>query len=99
AVSKRHDPAEKPGAGAKPVGDPVPFTTKPSASRNAEGRSTTTTGLCGTEQNFDDGTSVIGATEKLAATQTDGLNATLTAFCRRVRNGVRIPMIADTCSD
>jgi hypothetical protein len=75
-----------PGVEAKPIGNPLPFTTKPSASGNLRGRSQTT-GLSGTEQKFDDGSSVIEAIEKLEATRTDGLNATLTASCRRVSKG------------
>jgi hypothetical protein len=84
-------PADKQGPGTsgtepKPAGDPAPFTTKPAASGNTGGQSTTT-GLSGTEQKFDDGTSVIEATEKLAATRTGGFDATLTASCRRVSQG------------
>jgi len=81
------DPNDKPTTqvpdGTKPVGDPVPFTTKPSSSGNQGGQSTTT-GLNGTEQKFDDGSSVIEATEGLAASRTGGFNAKLTATCRRV---------------
>jgi hypothetical protein len=69
-----------------PVGNPQPFGTKPSKSGNDRGTSTTT-GLNGTVQKLDDGTLVIEATEKLTATRTDGLNAALTASCRRVTKG------------
>jgi hypothetical protein len=68
---------------AAPVGAPVPFTTRPSISGNADG-SSRTKGLNGTKQSFDDGTTVIEATEALGATRADGLDATLTAFQRRV---------------
>lgn len=71
---------------ASPVGDPEPFKTSPSSSGNASGTSTTT-GLRGTLQKFDDGSVVIEATEDLAATRTDGLHASLTASCRRVQKG------------
>src|SRR6516164_2400831 len=47
---------------AAPVGAPVPFTTRPSISGNADG-SSRTKGLNGTKQSFDDGTTVIEATE------------------------------------
>ena len=67
---------------AHPVGQPQPFTTNPSASSNANGRSKTK-GLNGTLQNYDDGSIVIEATEALSAFRTDGLDATLTALCRR----------------
>jgi hypothetical protein len=77
-----HTPDTEP----KPIGDPLPFSTKPSASGNARGTSSTT-GLRGTEQKFNDGSLITRATEQLAATRTDGLDATLTASCRRVRNG------------
>ena len=77
---------ETPHTDAKPVGDPVPFTTKPSESGNARGKSSTT-GLRGAEQKFDDGSSVIEATENLAAARTGGFNDTLLASCRMVRKG------------
>jgi hypothetical protein len=38
-------------------------------------------------QDFDDGSSVVEATEQLAATRTGGFDATLSASCRRVRQG------------
>jgi hypothetical protein len=69
-----------------PVGNPEPFTTKPSASGNVNGQSKTK-GLQGTLQRFDDGSIVIEATEALVAKRADGLNGTLTASCRRVQNG------------
>lgn len=71
---------------AAPIGNPQPFTTKPSASGNENG-SSTTTGLNGTLQKFDDGSSVIEATENLTAKRTGSLNASLTASCRRVQQG------------
>jgi hypothetical protein len=73
-------------AAAAPVGKPKPFSTKPSASSNENGHSKTK-GLQGTIQKFDDGSTVIEATEALSAFRADGLNATLTAFCRRVQQG------------
>jgi hypothetical protein len=69
-----------------PVGNPKPFSTKPSASSNENG-SSKTKGLQGTSQKFSDGSTVIDATEALRATRTDGLNGTLTASCRRVERG------------
>jgi hypothetical protein len=71
-------------AAANPVGDPEPFTTDPSVSHNENGESKTK-GLQGTLQRFDDGSVVIEATEALSAKRRDGLNGTLTAFCRRVQ--------------
>ncbi len=70
-------------AAGQPSGAAEPFTTKPSISGNAGG-SSKTKGLNGTKQRFDDATIVIEATEALSATRADGLNATLTAFQRRV---------------
>ena len=86
APQDKPGPVVAPGVGAKPVGDPVPFTTKPSDSGNNNGQSSTT-GLKGTEQKFDDGSTVIEATEMLAASRVGGFDATLTASCRRVRKG------------
>jgi hypothetical protein len=74
------------GPAPKPVGDPVPFFTDPSASGNAYGNSKTK-GLRGTLQKFDDGSVVLDATEPLSASRTDGLDATLTAVCRRIQQG------------
>jgi hypothetical protein len=71
---------------ASPVGDPQPFSTRPSASGNDGGRSTTT-GLKGTTQKFDDGSVVTEATEDLTASRTGGFNSSLTASCRRVTQG------------
>jgi hypothetical protein len=65
---------------------PEPFSTKPSISANSRGHSKTK-GLQGTSQKFDDGSIVIEATEALSAFRTDGLDATLTAFCQRVQKG------------
>jgi hypothetical protein len=73
---------------AAPLAAPAPFATKPSISGNERGTSKTK-GLNGTQQSLADGTIVIEATEALAATRTDGLDATLTAFQRRVeKDGV-----------
>jgi hypothetical protein len=69
-----------------PVGDPQPFSTKPSSSGNQNG-SSTTTGLNGTTQKFDDGSVVTEATEKLSAIRPGSLKASLTASCRRVQQG------------
>jgi hypothetical protein len=71
---------------ATPVGNPQPFKTPPSASGNQNG-SSTTTGLNGTLQKFDDGSTVIEATENLTARRTGGFSASLTASCRRVQQG------------
>jgi len=71
---------------AAPAGNPQPFSTKPSVSGNANG-SSSTTGLNGTLQKFDDGSIVIEATESLSAKRTGGFNASLTASCRRVQRG------------
>jgi hypothetical protein len=71
---------------ASPVGSPVPFSTKPSASGNSNGRSTTS-GLTGTTQKFDDGSVVTEATEQLTAVRTGSLNSSLSAACRRVMRG------------
>jgi hypothetical protein len=71
---------------AAPVGNPQPFKTPPSASGNDDG-SSTTTGLNGTLQKFDDGSTVIEATENLTAKRTGGFNGSLTASCRRVQQG------------
>jgi hypothetical protein len=68
---------------ASPVGDPKPFSTKPSSSGNKFG-SSQTTGLKGTTQKFDDGSLVTEATEDLTAVRKGGLNSSLTASCRRV---------------
>ena len=71
---------------APPVGNPQPFSTRPSASGNERG-SSTTTGLNGTTQEFDDGSVVTEGTENLTAARTDGLHSSLTASCRRVKQG------------
>jgi hypothetical protein len=71
---------------ASPVGSPQPFSTKPSASGNDDGRSTTT-GLKGTTQKFDDGSVVTEATEDLTAARTGGFDSSLTASCRRFTQG------------
>jgi hypothetical protein len=69
-----------------PVGNPQPFSTKPSESGDDNG-SSTTSGLKGTSQNLADGSLVIEATEQLTAKRVDGLNSSLTASCRRVQQG------------
>ncbi len=81
-------PAASPSAllFASPIGDPQPFSTKPSNSSNQRG-SSTTKGLKGTSQKFDDGSVVTEANEDLTAIRTDGLNSSLTASCRRVQQG------------
>lgn len=71
---------------ASPVGNPVPFSTKPSASGNENG-SSTTTGLRGATQAFSDGTVVTEANEQLTAIRKGSLNSSLAASCRRVRLG------------
>ena len=79
------DPLE-PRPGAKPVGEAEPFRTQPASSHNDNG-SSTTTGLNGTKQTFDDGTIVTDGTERLHATRTEGLNRSLTGHWRRVQKG------------
>jgi hypothetical protein len=74
--------------GVQPVGASVPFETRPSPSGNENG-SSVTSGLRGTKQDFDDGSSVIEATEALRASCSSGWNGTLTAYQRRVeKDGV-----------
>jgi hypothetical protein len=67
-----------------PVGAPQLFTTPASSSGNQYGKSTTS-GLRGTLQKYDDGSVVIEATEQMTASRTGGMNGSLTASCRRVR--------------
>ena len=70
-----------------PSAIPQPFTTKPSASGNQNG-SSTTTGLNGTLQKFDDGRAPSSKQPRnLTAKRTGSLNASLTASCRRVQQG------------
>jgi hypothetical protein len=71
---------------ASPIGSPQPFSTDPSSSGDHNGHSTTT-GLKGASQKYDDGSIVVEATEELTAVRTDGLNASLTASCRRIQRG------------
>jgi hypothetical protein len=71
---------------SSPVGPPQPFSTSASASGNDDGHSTTT-GLQGTLQKFDDGSVVIDATEMLTADRAGGMHGSLTASCRRVQRG------------
>jgi hypothetical protein len=52
---------------------------------DGDGSSSTTTGLNGTLQNFDDGSTVIEATENLTAKIPGSLDASLSASCRRVQ--------------
>lgn len=78
------EPLIEAASAAGPVGSPEPFSTRPSLSSNERGHSKTK-GLQGTRQKFDDGSIVIEATEALSAVRTDGLDSTLTAFCRRVQ--------------
>jgi hypothetical protein len=94
-------PAGGPGPGAepKPVGDPKPFATKPSESENHRGNSSTS-GLSGTEQAFDDGSTVIEAKEELSATRVGqgGFSKSLVASCRRVtRDNVMTIEQTDYC--
>ena len=84
--SSNDDPFE-PAPGAQPVGQAEPFHTKAASAGDANG-SSTTSGLLGTAQTFDDGTIVIDATEQLTAIRNDdGLNASLTGRWRRVQKG------------
>ena len=72
---------------ANPIGSPELFSTECSTSHNDNGHSTTS-GLRGTLQKYDDGSTIIEATEGLNAYRKDiGLNGSLTAFCRRVQKG------------
>jgi hypothetical protein len=71
---------------ANPIGNPTPFTTKPSSSSNENGHSQTS-GLNGTSQEYDDGSVVIEATESLSAVRKGGLDAKLTAQWRQVQKG------------
>src|SRR5215475_13371467 len=80
--STANDPFQ-PSPGAKPVGEPKPFTTKAASAHNANG-SSTTSGLNGASQSFDDGTIVTEATEALQATRKDGLDSSLTGHWKSV---------------
>lgn len=72
---------------AQPVGPPQKFETQKSSSHNSGGNSTTS-GLSGTLQAFDDGSIVIDATEALCASRTGQFqNRTLVASQRRVERG------------
>jgi hypothetical protein len=79
------DPFE-PNPGAQPDGPPEPFHTDPASSGNDQG-SSTTTGLSGATQKFDDGTVVTEAVEEMHAKRVDGLNASLAGHWKRVRKG------------
>jgi hypothetical protein len=76
----------QPAAGAKPVGPAEPFHTSPSNSGNENG-SSSTSGLSGTTQKFDDGTIVTEAVEQLHAKRVDGLDDSLVGHWRRVQKG------------
>jgi hypothetical protein len=67
----------------QPVGPPVEFKTSPSPSGNEYGNSSTS-GLHGMQQTYDDGSTVIEASEALRAERIGGWWGTLTAFQRRV---------------
>jgi hypothetical protein len=84
-MSSNDDPFE-PAPGAKPVGPPEPFHTAPANSHNSAG-SSTTTGLRGTTQKFDDGTLVTEAKEELTARRADGLDSSVVGNWRRVQKG------------
>jgi hypothetical protein len=68
---------------AQPVGPPEPFKTPPSPSGNEYG-SSSTSGLSGERQSYDDGSSVIEASEALRAERVGGWQGALTAFQQRV---------------
>jgi hypothetical protein len=89
--------AAVPIPGTTPVGNPEPFSTDASVSSNERGHSKTK-GLKGTRQKFSDGSVMIEATEALSASRVDGLNGTLTAFCRRVQTGNVIAVEQDNYS-
>lgn len=84
-MSSNDDPLQ-PSPGAKPDGPPEPFHTKPASSHNESG-SSTTSGLSGTSQKFNDGTVVTEAVEELHAKRTDGLDGSLIGNWRRVQKG------------
>jgi hypothetical protein len=74
-----------------PVGPPQPFTKAASSSNGTLG-SSTTTGLRGTLQKYDDGSVVIEASESMTAFipadgSTPDWNGSLTGSCRRVQQG------------
>lgn len=71
---------------ANPIGNPVPFTTKPSSSNGQHGRSKTS-GLKGTRQKFDDGSTVSDATEELSAVRDNELDDSRTATWRHHEHG------------
>ena len=89
--------AAVPIPGTNPVGAPEPFSTDASVSANERGHSKTK-GLKGTRQKFDDGSVMVEATEALTASRIDGLDGTLTAFCRRVQKGNTIAVEQDNYS-
>jgi hypothetical protein len=71
---------------ANPIGNPTPFTTKPSASNGQHGHSKTT-GLNGTRQKFDDGSVVTEATEELSAVRDNELDDSRAATWRQHEQG------------
>jgi hypothetical protein len=81
-----HDDPLQPAPGANPNGPAEPFHTSPSNSGNENG-SSTTSGLRGTTQKFDDGTVVTEAVEELHAKRVDGLDASLVGHWRKVQKG------------
>jgi hypothetical protein len=85
-MSGTGDDPFQPKPGSVPLGETTPFTTKPASSHNANG-SSTTSGLKGTSQEFDDCTVVTEATEDLHATRSDGLNGSLTGQWKQVQKG------------
>ena len=85
-MALRDDDPLQPAPGAKPVGEAKPFSTGAASSHNANG-SSTTTGLRGTIETFDDGTIVTDAVEHLRATRRDGLDSSLVGHWRRVQKG------------
>jgi hypothetical protein len=85
-MSDTGDDPLQPKPGSLPLGETTPFRTEPASSHNDNG-SSTTSGLKGTSQEFDDGTVVIEATEDLYATRSEGLNGSLTGQWKRVQKG------------
>jgi|ERR1051325_3178490 hypothetical protein len=69
-----------------PVGNPQPFSTPSSASHGNHGHSKTS-GLSGTRQKFDDGSTVTEATEQLSAVRDNELDSSLTAKWRQHEKG------------
>lgn len=77
----------QPTPGAKPVGPPKPFRTRPTSSSHKTRGSSTTGGLKGTTQVYDDGTIVTDATEEMHAKRAEGLDASRVGRWKQVQKG------------